>query len=209
MIRFNKRLVLKTIVIVGILVIIFSIIFRNYGTFSKYSLNQNIENSDHTERTRINELDSCPIRPPNLVGRIHPDIIPETIESVEERFRNVLQLGGFFKPKECKAKDRVAILVTCRNRENQLPIFLKNLHPILMRQQLEYRIFVVSQTHGFWFNKGALYNVGFIEAMKMSQWDCFIFHDIDMMPMDDRNMYDCPRVNPRHMAIDQDKSLFQ
>lgn len=74
-----------------------------------------------------------------------------------------------------------------------------------MRQQLEYQIFIIFQTHGYWFNKGALYNVGFIESMKVQKWECFIFHDIDMLPMDDRNLYDCPRMNPRHLAVDVDK----
>lgn len=51
-------------------------------------------------------------------------------------------------------------------------------------------------------------NVGFIEAMKVRKWDCFIFHDVDTLPIDDRNLYICPRMFPRHMAVGIDKHNF-
>lgn len=150
-------------------------------------------------------LPLCPNVPPQVAGRFDLDMLNETMESVENRSAASLEIGGYYKPKECIARNRVAILVTCRDREGQMPVFLKNLHPFLMRQQLEYQVFIIFQTHGYWFNKGALYNAGFIEAMKVREWDCFIFHDIDMLPMDDRNLYDCPRMSPRHLAVDVDQ----
>lgn len=160
-------------------------------------------------KNEIKEMELCPIRPPNLVGQFIPDVSSESLESVEHRFAKVLQSGGYYKPKECMARDRVAILVTCRDREEQIPIFLKNIHPFMIRQQLEYQVFILFQPHGYWFNKGALYNVGYLQAMRRKKWDCLIFHDVDMIPMDDRNFYDCPRINPRHMAIDVDKFNFK
>ena len=48
------------------------------------------------------------------------------------------------------------------------------------------------------FNRGTLLNVGFVEAMKDFAWDCFIFHDVDLLPLDDRNSYVC-LDRPRHM----------
>lgn len=151
------------------------------------------------------QLPLCPNIPPNLTGPFNLNMTDDTMENVENYLASSLETGGYYKPKECIARNRVAILVTCRDREYQMPVFLKNLHKFLMRQQLEYQIFIIFQTHGYWFNKGALYNVGYIESMKVREWECFIFHDIDMLPMDDRNMYDCPRMNPRHLAVDVDK----
>jgi hypothetical protein len=57
-----------------------------------------------------------------------------------------LILGGRFKPKECKARNILAIIVPYRQREFHLKVFLRYIHPFLMRQQLEYSVFVVEQS---------------------------------------------------------------
>lgn len=48
--------------------------------------------------------------------------------------------------------------------------------------------------------RGMLMNVGFKEALNESDFDCFIFHDVDLLPEDDRNLYTCPEL-PRHMSV--------
>jgi len=50
------------------------------------------------------------------------------------------------------------------------------------------------------FNRAMLMNVGFVEALKLYNYDCFIFHDVDLLPEDDRNLYTCPE-QPRHMSV--------
>ena len=49
-----------------------------------------------------------------------------------------------------------------------------------------------------------LFNVGYSEAMRDRDWDCFIFHDVDLLPEDDRNLYTCPE-RPRHMSVGEGK----
>lgn len=153
------------------------------------------------------EVEFCPITPDNLDGPIIPDLHEVDFVEYEKQFTNLFENGGYYTPNDCVARDRVAILIPVRGkeRERQIPVLLKNLHPILMRQQLEYQVFIIHQAPGFWFNRGALFNVGFVEAMQIREWDCLIFHDVDTIPADDRNFYDCPRVNPRHMGIAVDK----
>lgn len=153
-------------------------------------------------------LNACPLTPPILNGPIEVNIEYESLSSVESKFRNKLLSGGWYKPKECNPKDRVAIVIPYRDRENHLPIFLKNLHPLLMKQQIEYGIFVIEQITDGLFNRAALMNVGFLEALKLHQWDCFIFHDVDLIPMDDRNIYNCPD-QPRHMSVAVDTMGFK
>ena len=43
---------------------------------------------------------------------------------------------------------------------------------------------------------------GFIESLKDSNhlWDCFFFHDVDMLPEDLRNYYKCDYDLPVHYA---------
>lgn len=59
------------------------------------------------------------------------------------------------------------------------------------------------------FNRAKLLNVGFLEALKEdATYDCFIFSDVDLVPMDDRNLYRCGD-QPRHFAIAMDKFGFR
>lgn len=52
---------------------------------------------------------------------------------------------GRYHPEECKALQRVAILIPHRNREKHLMYLLEHLHPFLQRQQLEYGIYIIHQ----------------------------------------------------------------
>ncbi|EEC10831.1 beta-1,4-galactosyltransferase, putative, partial [Ixodes scapularis] len=67
-----------------------------------------------------------------------------SLEDIEKNFTHIM-LGGRFKPKECLARHRVAILIPYRNREEHLRVFLYNMHQFLPRQQIDYGIFVIEQ----------------------------------------------------------------
>ena len=47
-------------------------------------------------------------------------------------------------------------------------------------------------------------NVGYVEAAKLYDWQCYIFHDVDLLPENDRNLYTCPD-KPRHMDVASSK----
>lgn len=47
-------------------------------------------------------------------------------------------------------------------------------------------------------------NAGVREALKENEYHCFVFHDVDLIPEDDRNLYSCPFA-PRHMSVAVDK----
>ena len=38
--------------------------------------------------------------------------------------------------------------------------------------------------------------------------DCSVFHDVDLLPEDDRNLYTCPD-QPRHMSVAVDKFKYK
>ena len=60
-----------------------------------------------------------------------------------------LELGGHYHPAECRARHRVAVLVPYRDRQQHLRVLLHNLHPFLMRQQLDYFILVIELVSSF------------------------------------------------------------
>ena len=58
------------------------------------------------------------------------------------------------------------------------------------------------------FNRAMLFNVGFKEALKFDEYKCFIFHDVDLLPEDYRNKYNC-NSSPRHMSNAMDKFHYR
>lgn len=65
-------------------------------------------------------------------------------------------------------------------------------------------VVVFAQAGNYTFNRAKLMNVGFREAMREEDWDCLFFHDVDLIPEDDRNTYVC-ESNPKHAVIAMDK----
>uniref|UniRef100_A0A8C7YD74 Si:dkey-199f5.8 n=1 Tax=Oryzias sinensis TaxID=183150 RepID=A0A8C7YD74_9TELE len=84
------------------------------------------------------------------------------------------------------------------------------LFDVCLRKMLEPRMMTLSppflppQAGNYTFNRAKLMNIGFREAMREEDWDCLFFHDVDLIPEDDRNTYICD-ANPKHAAIAMDK----
>ncbi|XP_063365891.1 beta-1,4-N-acetylgalactosaminyltransferase bre-4-like [Cydia amplana] len=154
------------------------------------------------------EIPICEL-PPNL-GPISVNRTYIDLEDLDEHAFPEVKWGGQFSPHDCTAQHKVAIIVPFRDRKQQLPIFLNHMHQFLMKQKLEYAIFIIEQVRYDYFNRGKLLNVGFLESQNVSHWQCFIFHDIDLLPMDERNIYSCPHEkHPRHHAAAVDRLNFK
>ncbi|KAJ1366900.1 hypothetical protein KIN20_027689 [Parelaphostrongylus tenuis] len=67
-----------------------------------------------------------------------------------------VKLGGEWKPTDCKARHKVAIIIPFRDRQSHLTRLLDFLIPILQRQRLDFRFIVTEQYGNDLFNKGAL-----------------------------------------------------
>jgi hypothetical protein len=50
--------------------------------------------------------------------------------------------------------------------------------------------------------------VGFWEAMQEEDWDCIFFHDVNLLPEDDRNLYTCD-IFPAHVSVAIDKFNYK
>ncbi|XP_068459290.1 beta-1,4-galactosyltransferase 2 [Clinocottus analis] len=153
-------------------------------------------------------LPPCPESPPGLVGRLLIEFSSQmTMERVQRENPNVTD-GGRYTPPDCRPRWKVAIIIPFRHRENHLKYWLHYIHPILRRQRIDYGIYIINQLGEETFNRAKLLNVGYTETLKDGEYDCFIFSDVDLIPMDDRNLYHC-YDQPRHFAIAMDKFGFR
>ncbi|XP_039976131.1 beta-1,4-galactosyltransferase 1 [Xiphias gladius] len=156
----------------------------------------------------VKKLEKCPEPSPLLVGPLRVEFkTPVNLEQLKKDNPD-LQPGGRFKPKDCEALQKVAIIIPFRKREEHLRYWLYYLHPILQRQQLDYGVYVINQEGDEVFNRAKLLNVGYVEALKEYDYECFVFSDVDLIPMDDRNTYKC-FSQPRHLSVSMDKFGFR
>ncbi|XP_054113086.1 beta-1,4-galactosyltransferase 1 isoform X1 [Callithrix jacchus] len=175
-------------------------------------------------------LPACPEESPLLVGPMLIEFnMPVDLELVAKQNPNV-KMGGRYTPKDCISPHKVAIIIPFRNRQEHLKYWLYYLHPVLQRQQLNYGIYVINQKErnadltaaataaattaattslagDTMFNRAKLLNVGFREALKDYDYTCFVFSDVDLIPMDDHNAYRC-FSQPRHISVAMDKFGF-
>ncbi|CAG5031430.1 unnamed protein product [Parnassius apollo] len=114
--------------------------------------------------------------------------------------------NGSYTPENCNPLLSVAILVTYRNRQNQLDVFIPYMHNFLRKQGIHYSIYVIEQQDDKAWNKGALYNIGAKQAVA-DKFPCLILHDVDLLPLDVGNLYACLR-EPRHMSASIDKFRY-
>ncbi|XP_044740350.1 beta-1,4-N-acetylgalactosaminyltransferase bre-4 [Chrysoperla carnea] len=173
------------------------------STILNYNKSQ-ATNNNSSNLTQFNEnpsaIPNCPIVSPDLEGPIQVNKTISKINELEAQFGSWLQPGGAYAPTNCVSQSVVAVIVPYRDRAENLLLFLAHMHPFLKKQQLDYAIYIIEQDGTGPFNRAMLMNVGFTEALKHRQYQCFIFHDVDLLPEDDRNLYNCPE-QPRHMSV--------
>ena len=144
------------------------------------------------------------MHPPESPEDYKPNMNGSTIPKIEDINFPWVKEGGRSKPKDCTARHKVAIIVPFRDREEHLTIFLYNIHLFLAHQQLDYGIYVIEQHGNYTFNKGWLMNIGVKEALEQYPYDCLVFHDVDMIPENNKITYNCTNL-PRHFSVAIDK----
>ncbi|XP_062309881.1 beta-1,4-galactosyltransferase 4 [Osmerus eperlanus] len=151
--------------------------------------------------------EDCPPKSPLLKGALKLSF-EATLTLKEVERENEAVAAGQYKPPGCNALQSVAILIPHRNREKHLLYLLHHLHPFLQRQQLHYGIYVIHQAGDVTFNRAKLLNVGYLEALKDHDWDCFVFHDVDLVPENDFNLYKCDQ-QPKHLVVGRNATGYK
>ncbi|GFR85390.1 beta-1,4-galactosyltransferase 1 [Elysia marginata] len=170
--------------------------------------NRTGSNSEDPDR-----LPACQQSELSLKGRIKspaylsewPLFTPQQMASMFPRLRD----GGHYSPTSCRPYEKTAILIPYRDRWDHLHTMLPVLIPMLLRQQIDFTIYVIEQDSSTTYNKGVLFNAGFLEAVNADDYDCFVLHDVDMIPLDDRNIYKCLTSGPVHFSAGVDKFAYK
>ncbi|CAK8692170.1 unnamed protein product [Clavelina lepadiformis] len=58
------------------------------------------------------------------------------------------------------------------------------------------------------FNRAKLLNIGFTESIKDDDFQCFVFHDVDLILENDKAIYSCPE-HPRHLGVANSKYSYR
>jgi hypothetical protein len=150
------------------------------------------------------------------IGMTHLSLSNLSVASIQSRLGDLdLSYGGVHIPaaashniplllnklKATRKPTRVAVIVPYRDRSRNLHIFLYYMHLFLAQQDIYYGIYLVEPAEGLKFNRAMLLNIGFVESLYENEWDCFIFHDVDLLPENPRNVYTCDTNAPKQMAI--------
>lgn len=78
---------------------------------------------------------------------------------------------------------KLGLIVPYRNRPDQLEQFIPYMKSYFSEHEIhDYEIIIVEQAEGKDFNRGALLNIGFLEALRLD-CDYVSFHDLDMLPV--------------------------
>ncbi|XP_052770951.1 beta-1,4-galactosyltransferase 4-like [Mya arenaria] len=113
-------------------------------------------------------------------------------------FKDV-QPGGKYVQKCCAFAQKVAIIIPYGDRKEQLDTVVRHLHRLLQSQHLCYGIYVSELAYPTVFNKGLLMNVAYLTARDEGHYDCYIFHDVDLISQKERHLYICGE-KPNHMS---------
>ncbi|XP_062509771.1 beta-1,4-galactosyltransferase 2-like isoform X2 [Corticium candelabrum] len=156
----------------------------------------------------VSKLSLCPKKPPDLVGSLFINAYAKVnLDEVKKKNPGVT-FGGFYTPPDCQPRDRVAIVIPFRDREEHLKVFQHYMIPVFRRQLIQFKIYVIEQAGNCDFNRGMLLNIGVLEAAKDGDWQCFCLHDVDLILENDRNLYTCPE-RPKHLSVAVDKFNYR
>ncbi|XP_060558737.1 beta-1,4-galactosyltransferase 4-like, partial [Ruditapes philippinarum] len=142
----------------------------------------------------------CKIKPKLLAGRIEMSSSVTAKDVMNAKAIAKVKYGGVYRPPDCRSSQNVAVIIPYRDRPDQLKILVNHLHNMLQRQRVFYGIYVVEMALPVQFNRGILANVGFLTAGSIVNYTCYIIHDVDLVPINDNNLYRCSEYGPKHMV---------
>ena len=140
-----------------------------------------------------------------------------SLDDIDSIFSEGFDSTAMYWPKNCTANKPLAVIIPYRNRPDHIRISIPFLIEILKKQELAFKIFIIEQIgEDTTFNRGKLLNFGYLKVLEDMQksldeshhfkphkphfFSCMVFHDIDMISVDEQLSYECDMSNPVHLA---------
>ena len=102
---------------------------------------------------------------------------------------------------------KLGVCVPYRNREAHLKEFVPRVGKFLEERGIDYCMYFGHQVDDKLFNRGLMKNIAAKHAFD-DGCDYIVWHDIDMIPIDDHCDYSFPKDNPRHIAVNISKHNY-
>ena len=153
----------------------------------------------------------------------HPDFSEIQANLVDNSIEH-----GCWVPDDCVSDQFLAVIVPCRDRISNLKTFLFFMHSLLQKQKRTYCIILSEQSDMGQFNRAKLMNAGYLEALKHPFFreirainsdrtdklrnqgpNCFSFHDVDLIPESERNLFACIPDKAIHQCDKYDKYGYE
>jgi len=103
---------------------------------------------------------------------------------------------------------KLGVCVPYRNREEHMNTFVPHIEKFLTERGIEHTIYLAHQCDDKLFNRGLMKNIAAKHAFD-DGCDYIVWHDIDMVPVDDSCDYSFPKDNPQHIAVRISQSDYQ
>jgi hypothetical protein len=95
---------------------------------------------------------------------------------------------------------KLGVCVPYRNREEHMNIFVPHVTKFLEERGIKHTIYLAHQCDDKLFNRGLMKNIAAKHAFD-DGCDYIVWHDIDMVPVDESCDYSFPKDNPQHIAV--------
>ncbi|CAH8652712.1 unnamed protein product [Heterobilharzia americana] len=127
----------------------------------------------------------------------------KVLDGTHHLFRNEACRKGCLTPNQPETR-RSVIIIPYRERAEHLVELIPRLVELLTKQNICHLLVVSEQTDQYPFNKGIIMNAAFVEALNWIPFHCAIFHDVDLLPLNNAVPYSCS-LYPKHISLCVDK----
>ena len=149
MIQKHFRLLMFGLVIYASL-LLFSEFFQDYQKLEPISLDRSKNQNIFTMSNNFDNVKNIKII--KKTPKINIDLTLYELEDIERKLqKNSIEFGGKYLPKKNQSVQNIAIIMPYRDRLSNLKIFLTNMHPFFIKQDINYGLYLGTHLFQFFF----------------------------------------------------------